>query len=415
MTHLSANSPPSAGDTVFRFHAMVKPAGSCCNLKCTYCYYLSKQALLGQTAAPRISDEILEKHIAGYIEDQTGDEVVFSWQGGEPTLLGLDFFRRVIALQKRHQKAGQTIQNDLQTNGTLLDQSWAQFLKEHNFLVGLSCDGPKQLHDQCRQTPDRRSTHAQVAAAAKLLQDCQVPFSVLCVVNRHNARFPYDVYRFLTRELGAKRIQLLPCVEPRGFEETAPGHRTPDDCPVSGTVQARPGHPDAVVTDWSVDPEDWGYFLAKVWDDWFRRDYGKVFVDLFENVVTQAMGLPAQRCVTAEFCGKALALEHDGSVYSCDHFVYPEYRLGNLGTTPWRAMAYTERQIRFGLAKRETLPNYCRKCQYLKVCWGGCPKDRFVRTPDGEPGLNYLCPGYQKFYAHIKPDMAQILTWINQN
>jgi uncharacterized protein len=392
-----------------RFHAMVKPVGAMCNLDCAYCYYLHKEELLGQPRQPRMADEMLERHIRQYIEAQTGDEVVFSWQGGEPTILGLDFFRRVVELQARHRKPGQRIANDLQTNGTLLDEEWASFLKQHRFLVGLSCDGPQRLHDLYRYTKGGTPTHDKVVAAARLLKKFGVPFNALCVVNRENAKFPLDVYRFLTRELGAKRIQLIACVEPKVFRDVAPQRWDPAQLPVAGTPQARPGAPDSIVTDWSVDPEDWGVFLCKVWDDWHARDYGKVHVDLFETAVAQSMGLPSQRCITAEFCGKALAVEHDGEVYSCDHYVYPEYRLGNLRETHWGEMAYSERQQAFGFAKRDTLPQYCRDCAYLQLCWGECPKNRLLRTPAGEAGLNYLCPGLKRFYAHIQRDMPQIL------
>ena len=276
-----------------RFHAMVKPIGSLCNLDCTYCYYLHKEELLHQQRAPRMSEDMLERHIRQYIEAQTGDEVVFSWQGGEPTILGLEFFRKVVALQARYKKPGQRIENDLQTNGTLLDAEWAAFLKKHNFLVGLSCDGPERLHD--RYTKGGAPTHAKVVAAARLLKQQGVPFAALCVVNRENARHPLDVYRFLTRELGARRVQFISCVEPKVFHQVAPQHWDPALVPVVGTPQAKPGAPDSVVTDWSVDPDDWGVFLNKVWDDWYARDYGKVHVDLFETAVAQSMDLPSQR------------------------------------------------------------------------------------------------------------------------
>jgi uncharacterized protein len=392
-----------------RFHAMVKPVGSMCNLDCTYCYYLHKEQLLGQPRQPRMTDEMLERHIRQYIEAQTGDEVVFSWQGGEPTILGLPFFRQVVELQARYRKPGQRIENDLQTNGTLLDAEWAVFLKQHRFLVGLSCDGPARLHDAYRPTKGGTPTHDKVMAAARLLKKHGVPFNALCVVNRENAKYPLDVYRFLTRELGARRIQLIACVEPTVFRDVAPQHWDTSRLPVVGTPQARPGAPDSVVTDWSVDPEDWGTFLCKVWDDWHARDYGKVHVDVFESAVAQSLGLPSQRCVTAEFCGKALAVEHDGEVFSCDHYVYPEFRLGNLRETHWSEMAFSPRQQAFGFSKRDTLPQYCRDCEHLKLCWGECPKNRLVRTPDGEPGLNYLCTGLKRFYAHIERDMPRIL------
>ena len=392
-----------------RFHAMIKPVGSICNLDCTYCYYLHKEDLLAQGKTPRMSDSLLEEHIRQYIEGQSGDHVVFSWQGGEPTLAGLDFFRRVIELEQKYKKPFQKIENDLQTNGTLLDDEWARFLRQNNFLVGLSCDGPRELHDHFRVNKGGKPTFDKVFAAAKLLKKHGVPFNVLCVVNRVNAKQPREVYRFLSREIDARQIQLISCVEPRVFKQVAPQRWDPDSLPVVGTPQAKPGLADSIVTDWSVDPDDWGNFLCQVWDDWFRRDYGKVHVDLFETAVAQSMGMPAQRCINAEFCGKGLAVEHNGDVFSCDHYVYPEYRIGNIHERHLGEMAYSEEQKRFGFAKRDSLPDYCRQCDHLKLCWGECPKNRIVRTPDGQPGLNYLCPGLKQFYSHIKRDMPEII------
>lgn len=408
MTPPAIKLPPQPDGYAHRFHAMVKPIGSTCNLDCAYCYYLHKKELLDQRA-PRMSDEVLEQHIRQYIEAQTGDQVVFSWQGGEPTLMGLDFFRRVVELQNRYRKPDQRIENDLQTNGTLLDEDWARFLKAHRFLVGLSCDGPARLHDRFRVTKGGQPTHAKVMAAARLLKKHGVPFNALCVVNRENAKHPLDVYRFLTHELGAWRVQFIPCVEPQAFRSVVAQQLGALTLPVLGAARSRPGSDDAIVTDWSVDPGDWGRFLCAVWDEWYRRDFRGVHVDLFETAVAQSLGLPAQRCVTAEFCGKGLAIEHNGDVFSCDHYVYPEYRLGNIGQTHWGEFAYGERQKQFGFAKRETLPQYCRECEHLNLCWGECPKNRLVRTPAGEPGLNYLCPGLKRFYAHIRRDMPSIL------
>jgi uncharacterized protein len=252
-------------------------------------------------------------------------------------------------------------------------------------------------------------------AAARLLKKHGIPFNALCVINRENAQHPLDVYRFLTRELGAWRIQFIPCVEPKVFREIAPQHWSVDDMPLVGTPQSKPSSPDSVVTDWTVDPEDWGNFRCKVWDDWFRRDYGKVHVDLFETAVAQSMGLPSQKCVSAEFCGKGMVVEHNGDVFSCDHYVYPEYRTGNIGETHWGDMAYSDAQKKFGFSKCDTLPQYCRECEFLKLCWGECPKNRFVRTPDGQPGLNYLCPGLKLFYAHIQRDMPGIIKRVKRN
>lgn len=392
-----------------RFHAMVKPVGSLCNLDCKYCYYLHKEELLHQPRQPRMADEMLERHIRQYIEAQTGDEVVFSWQGGEPTILGVAFFRKVVELQARYRKPGQRVENDLQTNGSLLDEGWASFLKQNGFLVGLSCDGPKELHDVYRYTKGGAPTHDKVVAAARLLQKHDVPFAALCVVNRENAKRPLDVYRFLTRELGAWRVQLISCVEPKVFRNVAPQRWNPALLPIVGTPAAKPGTPDSVVTDWSVDPDDWGTFLCAVWDDWYAHDYGRVYVDLFETAIAQSLGLPSQRCITAEFCGKGLAVEHDGGVFSCDHYVYPEYRLGNIADVHLGTMAYSAAQQKFGFDKRDMLPKYCKACSHLKLCWGECPKNRLVRTPSGESGLNYLCPGLKRFYAHIERDMPEIL------
>jgi uncharacterized protein len=407
--------PPQPTGMKHRFHAMVKPVGSLCNLDCTYCYYLHKDGLLHQPRPPRMSDEVLERHIRQYIEAQTGDEVVFSWQGGEPTLLGLDFFRKVLELEARYRKPDQRIENDLQTNGILLDAEWAAFLKKHNFLVGLSCDGPKRLHDRYRVTKGGEPTHDKVVAAARLLQKHGVPFNALCVVNRENSKYPLDVYRFLIRELGVRRVQLIPCVEAKAYRRVAPQRWDAASMPAVGTPQAAPGAADSAVTDWSVDPKDWGAFLCKVWDDWYGRGhFGKVYVDLFETAVAQTLGDPAQRCVTNEFCGKNMAIEHNGDVFACDHYVYPEYNMGNIAKKHWSAMAYSEPQKRFGFEKRKALPQACRQCPYLSLCWGECPKNRFVRTPDGEPGLNYLCPGQKMFFAHIQKDMPEILNRVRK-
>ena len=254
-------------------------------------------------------------------------------------------------------------------------------------------EGPARLHDHYRVTKGGKPTHAKVVAAARLLKQHRVPFSVLCVVNRENAKYPLDV---------------------KVFRDVAPQRW---DCAllrVVGTPQAKPGAPDSVVTDWSVDPDQWGAFLCKVWDDWYARDYGKVHVDLFETAVAQSLGMRSQRCVSAEFCGKGLAVEHNGDVFSCDHYVYPEYRVGNIRETHWGDMAYAEQQKKFGFAKRDTLPQYCRDCTHLKLCWGECPKNRLVRTPSGEAGLNYLCPGLKRFYTHIQRDMPQVLRRVQE-
>ncbi len=386
-----------------RFHVMAKPAGSACNLDCTYCFYLSKRTLPGGPGAGHMSDEVLDRFVKSYIESVTGDEVVFSWQGGEPTLLGLDFFRKVVAFQQRHAKGGQRIENDLQTNGTMLDEDWARFLKQQRFLVGLSIDGPREIHDHYRITKRAEPTFDKVFAAAKMLHKHGVRFNTLTCVHRYNASKPLDVYRFLRREVGSTYIQFIPIVEIKGFENIAPGAWDTANLPIVGDPRCHPDHPESVVTPWSVAADEYGYFLCKIWDEWQSRDVGKVLINLCETLVAQHMGLQSQVCVHSEICGKGVALEHSGDAYSCDHYVYPEYKLGNIRGRSLGDMVFSPRQVKFGYAKSESLPAYCRQCQFLTDCWGECPKNRLLRTPDGEPGLNYLCPGLKRFFAHAVP------------
>jgi len=343
----------------------------------------------------------------------TGEEVVFSWQGGEPTLAGLDFYRSVVALQKKHAKAGQRIENDLQTNGVLLDDEWAAFLKEHHFLVGLSIDGPRELHDHERVTAKGLPTFDAVYAAAQLLRRHGIRFNTLTCVHRFNARFGRKIYRFLRRELGSTYLQFIPIVEPRGFEITAPQTWDPSQLPVIGTPPSSPDHPASVVTKWSVDPLEYGDFLCSVWDEWLKRDVGRALVNFCETLVVQRMGQPSQLCVHAEFCGKGMAIEHDGSVYSCDHYVYPENRLGSIADRSLVDLVLQPQQVKFGYSKSETLPGYCRRCEYLADCWGECPKNRLLRTPDGEVGLNYLCAGLRRFFRHAGPAASRMAAELN--
>ena len=355
-----------------------------------------------------MSDETLERFVSQYIDAVNAPEIVFSWQGGEPTLRGLGFFRRVVELQRKYKKPDQRIENDLQTNGVLLDEDWAAFLKAHRFLVGLSIDGPRELHDHFRVNKGGAPTFDKVMAAANLLRRHGVRFNTLTCVHRFNASRPLDVYRFLRRELDSTYIQLIPIVQAKEFETVAPQHWDPARLPVVGTPAAHPGHPDSVVTDWSVDPDEYGYFLSRVFDEWRRKDFGRVLVNHIETLVAQHAGLPSQLCIYNEFCGKGVAVEHDGSVYSCDHYVYPEYRLGAISDQPLAKMVFSRTQVKFGYDKGDTLPHYCRACPYLKDCWGECPKNRLIRTPDGEPGLNYLCSGLKTFFKHALPEVERI-------
>jgi uncharacterized protein len=390
-------------------HVMVKPAGARCNLDCAYCYYLSKGELLGQPEQPRISDELLEAFIRQYFEGQNHREVVFSWQGGEPTLLGVGFFRKVVELERKYCPPHVRCENDLQTNGTKLDEEWCEFLHEHNFLVGLSIDGPRELHDAYRKDRSGQGSFDRVSRAARLLRRHKVNFATLTCVNRLTGTRPLEVYRFLRDDVGSRRIQFIPIVEPVGFRRTAPQHWDWGALPRLGDPEARPGTPGSVVEEWSVDPEDWGEFLCRVFDEWHRKDFGNVYVQYFDAAVEAWMGHVSPLCTLAPMCGKGLALERDGSVFACDHYVYPEYRLGTIGLQPLAEMAFSETQERFGRAKEGTLPDYCRRCVYEFACFGECPKNRFLRTPEGEPGLNYLCQGWKRFFAHVDEPVQKIV------
>ncbi len=393
------NLPPLPEDESYNFHTMLKPSGSQCNLDCTYCFYLHKEELLDQPKRPRMSDYILEQHIKQYIEANTSDSVVFTWQGGEPTLMGLDFYKKVVKLQKKYKKENQEIHNDLQTNGTLLNDDWCKFLHKNNFLVGLSLDGPEHLHDKYRYTKNKNPTFKNVMHAVDLLHKYNIDFNILCVVNNTNVKHPLEVYRFLRDKVRPHMIQFIPGVEPNGFADVAPGYWEAQNLPIIGTERCNPGAPNSVVTDWTVGAKDWGLFLSNIWDEWFKFDFGRVYVDQFENVISMMFNFGSQKCVTSQICGHSVALEHNGDIYSCDHFVYPEYKLGNISDIHQGELAFSDQQKSFGFNKFESLPKYCNECFFLNMCWGECPRNRFVKTPDGEPGLNYLCSGLRVFYA----------------
>ncbi len=359
---------------------MAKPLGPTCNLNCTYCYYLSKTSLFPADEQYRMTDDVLEAYVRSFIESSPGPFVHFVWHGGEPTLLGLDFYRRVITVQERYLPPEWTCINNLQTNGVMIDEEWCDFLAEHRFHVGISIDGSAWLHDACRVDNAGKPTHRRVMRALDLLQRRGIEPDVLCTLNAMTAPHPTEVYRFFLDQ-GVKWLQFLPVVQ-----------RTPD----------------GGASDLSVTPEAMGAFLCTVFDEWIRHDVGRIVVQTFAECLNVAMGKPADLCIMAETCGRALAIEHDGSVYSCDHFVDPEYRLGNVSSDSLSVLVDAPEQVAFGQAKRDALPGYCRECPVLSVCNGGCPKDRFVSTPDGEEGLNYLCAGYRQFYEHAAPYMVRM-------
>ncbi len=383
------------------FHVMTKPVGPICNLNCTYCFYLEKEQLFPTTENFRMSDEVLETYIREYIAAQDVPEISFAWQGGEPTLLGVDFFRKVVTLQARYAN-GKRITNAIQTNSTLLDDEWCAFLTEHQFLVGLSLDGPRELHDRYRVDKQQKPTFDAVMRGLGFLKKHKTEFNTLTVVNRANSQRPLAVYRFL-KEIGSGFIQFIPLVERKAAKAAkALGLDFSEPPPLDKYAGSAP------VTNWSVESRQYGEFLVQIFDEWIRQDVGKVFVQLFDVALGNWMGLGSSLCVFAERCGAALAVEHNGDLYSCDHYVYPQYKLGNLLNQSLGEMVNSPTQQKFGNDKFDTLPKYCRDCEVRFACNGECPKHRFIRTPNGEPGLNYLCAGYKRFFNHIDPYMRRM-------
>lgn len=365
-----------------RIHVLAKPTGSICNLACAYCYFLDKEALYPGSKFC-MSDEVLENYIRQLITAHRSPQVTVAWQGGEPTLMGIDFYRRAIELQEKYRKPGMNFENTMQTNGTLLDDEWCQFFKENNFLIGISIDGPRELHNIYRVDKKGEGSFDRVMRGLRLLQKHGVEYNVLTTVNRINADHPLEVYRFLRDEAGADWIQFIPVVE-RINEE--------------GYTLYQKGN---TVSDRSVQPEQFGSFLSRIFDEWVRNDVGKLFVQTFEASVRRWLGLPSGMCVFEETCGAGLVLEHNGDLYSCDHFVEPEYLLGNIMEKEISELAASEKQYRFGKNKRNTLPKVCCECDVLFACMGECPKNRFLVTSTGESGLNYLFKGWKAFFHHI--------------
>jgi uncharacterized protein len=367
-------------------HVLAKPTGAACNLGCSYCFFLDKELYyLGDRM--RMSDEVLEAYIRQLVDAHTGDEVTVAWQGGEPTLMGLDFFQRAIAVQERYRRPGMTYLNTIQTNGTLLDDEWCAFLAEHDFLVGISLDGPRALHDTFRVDKGGGPTFDRVLRGLRLLQRHGVEYNVLTTVNAINGDHPLAVYRFLRDEVGTTWMQFIPVVE-----------RLDD----AGLAVAQRG---STVSERSVGAEQFGRFLIEIFDEWLHHDVGDVFVQTFEATLRNWMGMPPGMCVFDETCGRGLALEHNGDLYSCDHFVEPDHKLGNIGDASIGDLLGSAFQHRFGQDKRDRLPRYCRECDVRFACNGECPKNRFVTTPDGEPGLNYLCAGLKAFFHHVDAPM----------
>ena len=368
------------------FQVMVKPIGAVCNLDCGYCYYLRKKDLYPKARAFRMADDLLESYIVQHIEACPKESILFSWHGGEPTILGVEYFRRIVELQRKHRPPGREILNGMQTNGTLLDEEWCRFLAAEGFYVGISMDGPKELHDRYRITKGKQSTHKQVLQSFRLLKRHRVPCDMLCVVHHQNVRQPTAVYRFF-KEIGVEYLQFLPLVA-----------RKED-----GEVSAE-----------TVSAEAYGTFLCTIFKEWVRHDIGRIGIQNFDEAVRPFLGMDHALCVSAEICGNIVVVEHNGDFYSCDHFVDREHCLGNIRETPLVEMLENPALREFGRKKRDALPRYCRDCEVLGSCNGGCPKDRFVRTPDGEEGLNYLCAGLKRFFAYSRPYLQRI-AWLRQS
>jgi uncharacterized protein len=398
-----ALSDPRPDGAPAAFHVLAKPTGAICNLDCTYCFFLSKESLYPGSPF-RMTDDTLDLYIRQVIESQDADFVTIAWQGGEPTLMGLDFFRHAMELVERHRRPGMTIEHSIQTNGTLLTPAWAEFFRDNRVLVGLSMDGPPDVHDRYRVDKGGKPTHAKVLRAARILQEAGTDFNILCTVHAANADRGPGMYRYFRDEVGARFLQFIPIVERATPELLEVANAGWGDRAAKGerplyTLQG------SLVTERSVTADQWGRFLVGIFDEWIRRDVGTVFVQAFDAALASWVGAPPAVCIFAETCGNAVALEHTGDLYSCDHFVEPRFLLGNIHERHMLEMLASPEQRAFGDAKRDALPRYCRECPVKFACHGECPRNRFIETPDGEPGLNYLCAGYKAFFTHIDEPM----------
>lgn len=371
-------------------YVMTKPVGAVCNLACAYCYYLEKANLYKDTSKHVMSDELLEKFIREYIGSQTMHEVLFTWHGGETLMRPLSFYRKVVELQRQY-AGGHAIDNCIQTNGTLLTDEWCEFFKENNWLVGISIDGPQEFHDEYRKNRSGRPSFAKVMQGIRLLNKHGVEWNAMAVVNDYNADYPLEFYHFF-KEIGCRYIQFAPIVERLSKHE-------------DGRYLATPLQPGEQLAEFSVSPEQWGNFLCTLFDEWVRNDVGQIFIQLFDSTLANWVGEQPGVCSMAKTCGHAGVMEFNGDVYACDHYVFPEFKLGNIYQQTLVEMMYSERQMEFGQMKQKSLPAQCRACEFLFACNGECPKNRFATTASGEPGLNYLCKGYHRFFKHVAPYM----------
>lgn len=374
----------------YPLYLMAKPIGAVCNLNCSYCYYLEKELLYENRKSYQMSDQLLERFVQEYIEAQPTPNVSFTWHGGESLLRNIEFYKKAVRLQKMYAR-GHQVENCIQTNGVLLNDEWCKFFAENNFLVGISIDGPEHCHDKYRKNKGGKGTFREVMRGIELLQKHGVEFNTMSVINDYNAQYPLEVYQFL-KGIGSRYLQFSPVVERVVFDEKL-SLQTPES-------KKQNVH----IAEWSVSPKKFGDFYIKIFDEWVKNDVGEVFVQLFDATLSGFVGAEPGVCYFAKRCGHAAVMEFNGDVYSCDHFVFPEHKLGNIYQTPFLTMMLSERQISFG-DKKQTLPSRCLSCRFLSVCNGECPKNRFVKTSEGEPNLNYLCEGYLNFFSHVEPYM----------
>ena len=393
MTASPNSTTPEARLTAAPFahpmYIMVKPVGSACNLRCDYCYYLEKQHLYANEGRQMLSDELLERFIREYIESQTTPEVLFTWHGGEPLVRPLAFYEKVVRLQQRYAR-GRRIANSLQTNGTLINDDWARFFHDQGWLIGVSLDGPEAYHDAFRRTRGGGPSFRNVIRGIDILNRHAVEWNALAVANRLNGDHPLSFYRFF-KNIGCRYIQVTPVVERLAHHD--------DGRQLASLVD------EGQLAPFSIRPKQWGNFLCTIFDEWVRHDVSMFFINIFDATLANWVGVAPGLCTMAKHCGHAGVMEHNGDVYSCDHFVFPEYKLGNIHEQSLVEMMYSERQRRFGRAKADSLPTQCRECQWLNACHGECPRNRFIRTANGEPGLNYLCEGYRQYFSHVAPYM----------
>ena len=372
-------------------YVMLKPAGAHCNLACKYCYYLEKNKLYPTAQRHLMSDEMLEQFTREYIEAQTMNQVLFTWHGGEPLLRSIDFYRKALSLQQKY-AGGRRIDNVIQTNGTLLTDEWCEFFAQNHWLVGISIDGPQPDHDHYRLTAAGKPSWEKVMQGIKLLKKHGVEWNAMAVVNAYNANHPLEFYRFF-KENGCQFLQFTPIVERLTRHE-------------DGRTLASLADKDEIsLSEASVAPEQWGYFLCAIFDEWVRKDVGKIFVEIFDCTLANWMGISPGICAYSKECGHAGVMEHNGDVYSCDHFVFPEYKLGNIRDHSLIDMLYGEQQQEFSRLKHSSLPRQCKECDMEFACHGECPKNRFMKDKYGDSGLNYLCPGYYHYYQHVAPYM----------